>query len=48
MFASYPKTGKYLLRAKEVGRLHKYQDRSALKHWAIMRKVLPDAVWENW
>lgn len=48
MFASWPKGGRSLLRAKEVGRLHKYQDRSALKHWAIMRKVLPDAVWENW
>lgn len=48
IFASWPKAGRSLLWAKEVGRLHKYQDRSALKHWAIMRQVLPDAVWENW
>ncbi|KAJ6072279.1 hypothetical protein N7467_010364 [Penicillium canescens] len=48
IFASYPKNGRALLWEKEVGRLHKYQDRSALAHWGIMRKVLPDAVWENW
>ncbi|OQE39770.1 hypothetical protein PENCOP_c006G04835 [Penicillium coprophilum] len=48
IFAHWPKGGRSLLWAKEVGRLHKYQDRSALKHWSIMRKVLPDAVWENW
>jgi hypothetical protein len=28
--------------------LYKYQDRGALEHWAIMRKVIPDSVWENW
>lgn len=48
MFASYPKNGKPILVDKEVGRLHKFQDRSALAHWSIMRNVLPDAVWENW
>ncbi|KAJ5146062.1 Spermidine/spermine synthases family [Penicillium bovifimosum] len=48
MFSHYPKTGRAILRAKEVGRLDKFQDRSALEHWFIMRKVIPDAVWENW
>ncbi|KAL4901539.1 hypothetical protein BDW74DRAFT_160087 [Aspergillus multicolor] len=40
--------GRRVLVDKEVGRLHKYQDRGALEHWAIMRTVLPDAVWEGW
>ncbi|KAJ5319130.1 hypothetical protein MYU51_013785 [Penicillium brevicompactum] len=48
MFAHWPKGGRRLLVDKEAGRLHKYQDRSALAHWSIMRNVLPDAVWENW
>lgn len=48
MFAAVPKNGRAVLVQKEVGRLHKFQDRGALEHWAIMRKVLPDAVWENW
>lgn len=48
MFSSYPRTGRHVLIAKEVGRLDKFQDRSALEHWSIMRKVIPDAVWENW
>ncbi|KAL3477715.1 S-adenosyl-L-methionine-dependent methyltransferase [Aspergillus californicus] len=47
-FESIETGGRKLLTAKEVGRLHKYQDRGALEHWAIMRTVLPDAVWENW
>ncbi|KAJ5104901.1 Spermine/spermidine synthase family protein [Penicillium alfredii] len=48
LFATVPKNGRHCLIAKEVKRLHKFQDRGALEHWAIMRKVLPDAVWENW
>ncbi|KAJ5794899.1 Spermidine/spermine synthases family [Penicillium paradoxum] len=48
IFSSYPKTGRSILVAKEVGRLDKFQDRSALEHWSIMRNVMPDAVWENW
>ncbi|KKK22369.1 hypothetical protein P175DRAFT_0472307 [Aspergillus ochraceoroseus IBT 24754] len=47
-FESIEKGGRHVLHEKEAGRLHKYQDRGALEHWAIMRKVLPDAVWENW
>lgn len=48
VFASIPKGGRSVLIADEVKRLHKYQDRGALEHWSIMRKVIPDAVWENW
>ncbi|KAE8152040.1 S-adenosyl-L-methionine-dependent methyltransferase [Aspergillus avenaceus] len=40
--------GRRVLRAKETGRLYRWQDQGALEHWKIMRKVLPDAVWENW
>jgi hypothetical protein len=25
-----------------------WQEKSALGHWALMRTVLPDLVWENW
>ncbi|KAI9861099.1 MAG: hypothetical protein M1813_005528 [Trichoglossum hirsutum] len=28
--------------------LEKWQEHSALGHWAIMRTVIPDQVWENW
>lgn len=48
LFSSIPKGGRSVLKADEVKRLYKYQDRGALEHWAIMRKVIPDAVWENW
>ncbi|KAJ5397601.1 Spermine/spermidine synthase family protein [Penicillium cosmopolitanum] len=48
LFSTIPKDGKSILLDDEVGRLYKYQDRGALEHWAIMRKVIPDSVWENW
>ncbi|KAJ5689477.1 hypothetical protein N7462_003869 [Penicillium macrosclerotiorum] len=48
IFATIPKKGRHVLVAKEARRLHKFQDRGALEHWEIMRKVIPDAVWENW
>lgn len=48
MFDAVPTGGRKVLVQKEVKRLYKFQDRGALEHWAIMRKVLPDAVWENW
>ncbi|KAI9779465.1 MAG: hypothetical protein M1835_004694 [Candelina submexicana] len=28
--------------------LAKWQKKSAVAHWGIMRKVIPDFVWENW
>ncbi|KAJ6151594.1 hypothetical protein N7470_007191 [Penicillium chermesinum] len=48
LFSTIPNGGRRVLVAKEVGRLHKFQDRAALEHWEIMRTVLPVAVWENW
>ena len=48
MFATVPPKGRRLLYEKGVKGLHKFQDRGALEHWEIMRKVMPDAVWENW
>jgi len=26
----------------------KYHPESAVKHWWIMRTVMPDGIWENW
>lgn len=40
--------GQRVLRTKDTGKLYRWQDQGALEHWGIMRKVLPDAVWENW
>ena len=28
--------------------MERYQQNSAIGHWYIMRRVLPDVVWENW
>jgi hypothetical protein len=32
----------------DTAKLEKWHQTSALGHWAIMRTVLPDAVWESW
>ncbi|KAI9850661.1 MAG: hypothetical protein M1838_005306 [Thelocarpon superellum] len=37
-----------VLRKDSTERLTRWQEKSALGHWKIMRKVLPDAVWVNW
>lgn len=37
-----------LLTIKDLRRLERTQISSAKRHWSIMRKVLPDAVWEDW
>lgn len=47
-FADIEHLGRPILIAKEAGRMYKYQDRSALEHWKIMRDVLPALVWETW
>lgn len=47
-FADIEHRGRPVLIAKEAGRLYKYQDRSVLEHWKIMRDVLPAIVWETW
>ncbi len=31
-----------------TGKLAKWQKKSAVAHWGIMRKVIPDMIWENW
>ncbi|KAJ5908136.1 hypothetical protein N7495_000818 [Penicillium taxi] len=48
IFEHIPRNGRQVLVQKQVGRLHKFQDRGAIEHWEIMRNVIPDAVWENW
>lgn len=47
-FEYVEKGGKRILYDKGVDALHKFQDRTALEHWKIMRTVLPDRVWEGW
>ncbi|UJO17481.1 hypothetical protein CLAFUW4_06133 [Fulvia fulva] len=37
-----------VLELGDVGKHAKQQVESAVRHWHIMRKVLPDAVWELW
>ncbi len=37
-----------VLRKGKSNELTKYQMQGALRHWQIMRTVLPDVVWELW
>ncbi|KIW71620.1 hypothetical protein PV04_03762 [Phialophora macrospora] len=37
-----------VLKQGQTKDLEKWQARSAIGHWRVMRTVLPDAVWENW
>lgn len=37
-----------VLRNGQTERLTASQTRSAMGHWHVMRKVVPDIVWENW
>ncbi|KIW96820.1 uncharacterized protein Z519_02211 [Cladophialophora bantiana CBS 173.52] len=37
-----------VLRSGETKELEKWQAKSALGHWRVMRTVLPDVIWENW
>lgn len=37
-----------VLKKGEEWRVEKYHPELAMRHWAIMRTVLPDGVWENW
>jgi hypothetical protein len=37
-----------ILTKKNTALLEKYQTKSAVGHWKVMRTVLPDGVWENW
>ncbi|MCJ1248758.1 hypothetical protein MMC30_005977 [Trapelia coarctata] len=40
--------GERVLRRGKTGVLERGQRESAVGHWAIMRRVLPGRVWENW
>ena len=37
-----------LIHKGETQYLRTWQAQSAVGHWAVMRTVLPDVVWENW
>ena len=37
-----------ILTSNDTAKLAKWHEKSALGHWAVMRTVLPPAVWENW
>lgn len=37
-----------ILRRNDTTKLVKWHEQSALGHWAVMRRVLPKEVWENW
>ncbi|EPS34858.1 hypothetical protein PDE_09822 [Penicillium oxalicum 114-2] len=48
LFKTIPEHGKRILVDKQIGLLHGFLDRGALKHWGIMRQVMPAVVWETW
>jgi hypothetical protein len=37
-----------ILKRGDEGIIEKYHREAAVRHWGIMRTVLPDAIWENW
>lgn len=37
-----------VLSRNDTGRLEKWQRRSAVGHWKVMRTVLPSEIWESW
>ena len=37
-----------ILRANATERFRPWQEKSAMGHWAVMRTVLPDNIWEGW
>lgn len=37
-----------VLSKNDTTRLKKWQEKSAVGHWGVMRTVLPSEVWENW
>lgn len=37
-----------ILSRNDTERFKGWQQRSALGHWAVMRTVLPDSIWEDW
>jgi hypothetical protein len=47
MHAALEGDGGVLLR-NDTERFKGWQQTSALGHWAVMRTVLPNQIWENW
>lgn len=37
-----------ILTRNDTQKLIKYHQKSALGHWAVMRTVLPDVIWNSW
>ncbi|KAI1369827.1 S-adenosyl-L-methionine-dependent methyltransferase [Xylaria arbuscula] len=37
-----------ILRANETGKLAEWHDQSALRHWEVMRTVIPNEIWNQW
>lgn len=37
-----------ILRVNETEKLAEWHDQSALGHWAVMRTVVPNYIWQNW
>ncbi|KAI3333919.1 S-adenosyl-L-methionine-dependent methyltransferase [Ustulina deusta] len=37
-----------ILRANETEKLAKWHDQSALRHWDVMRTVMPSEIWNQW
>jgi len=37
-----------ILKRGKTRELQKWQAKSSIGHWEVMRTVLPDAIWENW
>lgn len=47
-FEDSSKDGMEVLRSQDIGELKDSQVQGALRHWKIMRSVLPAVVWELW
>ncbi|KAI0506076.1 S-adenosyl-L-methionine-dependent methyltransferase [Xylaria bambusicola] len=37
-----------ILRANETGKITEWHEQSALRHWDVMRTVLPNEIWNQW
>jgi hypothetical protein len=36
------------LSSNDTERFRGWQEKSAMGHWAVMRTVLPEKIWEDW
>ncbi|KAI0419369.1 S-adenosyl-L-methionine-dependent methyltransferase [Xylaria grammica] len=45
-FSTHDEVG--ILRANETEKLAKWHDQSALRHWDVMRTVMPSEIWNQW